>query len=464
MQCVHQSLPGERYQRIGLERGLLRSRVKSKIYYGWVVVGVSFATMSLVSPIGTLFQLFYQALKEEFHWSHGSISGIYAVHQFLNGAVSPLVGWLLDRYGPRRIMPIGALVIGIALAASSQITALWQLYLTFGVVAALGVSLLHSVPNTAIASNWFIRNRGAAIGIVISGGGFGQLWLTPTTQWFILHLGWRTAYLALAVLIFVVPATLISLFQYHKPADKGLVPYGETEGEKQKAKREVVVLNPSWAEKTWTLGLAIRTYRFWAVAAMTVCFSFGFFLVSSQLFVLTQEHAAFHVQSIIVAFILGAEGLHKGFAKMFGGILSDRIGRESTLSMSIGLMLVGILTLNRMQEQPSAWLLYVAVMLFGIGYGISLPSIMAAFADLFQGPRFGSILGTLTLGGLIGGGLGTSMGGRLRDITGGYQTNFMIAGVSFLAAVALAWAARPGGIRVIRRIDTPGAIERPAII
>ena len=85
--------------------------LKPKIYYGWVIVTVAFITMSLVSPIGTLFRLFYQAFKDQFAWSHASISGIYGLHQFLNGAISPLVGWLIDRYGPRRVMPVGALFL-----------------------------------------------------------------------------------------------------------------------------------------------------------------------------------------------------------------------------------------------------------------------------------------------------------------------------------------------------------------
>jgi MFS family permease len=428
------------------------SGVKRTFYYGWIVVAVSFITMSLVSPIGTLFQLFYQALKDQFHWSHGSLSGIYGAHQFLNGAISPLVGWLLDRYGPRRIMPVGALILGLAMVASSRITTLWELYLTFGVVAAFGVALLQSVPNTTIVSNWFIRNRGAAIGIVISGGGFGQLWLTPTTQWLILHLGWRAAYLALAPLIFIVPATLILLFQYHKPADKGLLPYGETESEKQKAKREVVVIDKEWAATEWTPGRAVRSYRFWAMAVMTFAFSSGFFLISSQLFVLTQEHPAFQVQSIMVAFILGAEGLHKGIAKMCGGLLSDRLGREKTLTISVGLIIAGIFTLGVMQGHPSAWLLYLSILLYGFGYGFSLPSMMAAYADLFQGPRFGSILGTLTLGGLVGAALGTGVGGHLRDMTGSYQTNFLLAVIAFAIAVTMIWSARPSRIRVIRTI------------
>ena len=436
----------------------MRNRLTStsRFYYGWVIVAVSFITMSLVSPVGTMFTLFYQAFETQFHWRHASISGIFG----LNGAISPLVGWLLDRYGPRRIMPIGALILGAGLVLSSQVSTLWQLYVAFGVVAACGVAMLQSVPNTAVVSNWFIRNRGTAIGIMISGSGFGQLWLTPVTEWLILHIGWRSTYLVLAPLVFVVPAALILMFQYHKPSDLRLQPYGETDAEKQKAKREVVIRDKQWAETVWTPGLAFRTYRFWAMALMTVSFSVGYFLISPQLFVLTQEHPEFRVHSIIVAFILGAEGLHKGSAKLFGGIISDRFGRERTITMSIGLLIVGLSVLSLVQAHPSALLLYFAILLFGMGYGLTLPSLMASYADLFQGPRFGAILGYLTLGGLVGAAIGASIGGHLRDVTGGFGTNFVIAAVAFLAAVVLAWSARPSAVRVVRRV-APRISESP---
>jgi MFS family permease len=425
---------------------------RRRFYYGWVIVAVAFVTMSLVSPIGTMFQLFYQALKEQFQWSHASISGIYGMHMLLNGAMSPLVGWLLDRFGPRRMMPAGAVILGLGLALSSQITALWQLYLTFGVIAAGGVAMLQSVPNTAVISNWFVKNRGTAIGVALSGTGLGQLLLTPATQWLILNYGWRAAYLALAPLVCLVPAVLIRLFQHQHPADKGLALDGATEGESPKGRREVIVINQQWAATDWTLGRAVRSARFWALAVMTLVFSGGFFLISSQLFVLTQEMSAFQANSLIVALIIGAGGFQKGAAKFVGGLISDRWGREKTMTLSGGLIILGILALNLLAASPSAWLLLAATVLYGLGYGFGMLAMMAAYADLFQGARFGTILGTLTLGGLIGASVGTSLGGYLRDLTGGYQLNFLIAAVAFALAVMMMWSARPSSIRIVRRV------------
>jgi MFS family permease len=435
-----------------------------KLYYGWVIVGVSFITMSLVSPIGTLFRLFYQAFKDQFAWSHASISGIYGLHQFLNGAISPLVGLLIDRYGPRRVMPVGALVLGAGLAASSQVNSLAQLYITFGLIAAFGVATLQSVPNVAIVSNWFVRNRGTAVGIVLAGSGLGEFVLIPATQWAIIHLGWRGTLLILALLVFIVPATLVLLFQHHKPSDKGLLPYGEAAQEKQGAKHEVVVIDKEWAETSWILRRALRTRRYWALVIMVFVFSLGYFLIAPQLFVLTQEFEQFQAHSIFVAFILGAAGLQEGIAKFTGGVIADRFGREKTMTMSVALIVVGIWMLSILESNPSAWLLYFAVLFYGLGYGFSLPTIMASCADLFQGPSFGSILGSLTLGGLCGAALGASTGGYLRDITGGYKASFIISTVAFAAAVALIWSARPSSIRAVRKVPDRAEVLKEAAL
>src|SRR4030095_828585 len=179
----------------------------------------------------------------------------------------------------------------------------------------------------------------------------------------------------------------------------------------------------------------IRTYRFWALAVMTLLFSFGYFLIAPQLFVLTQELEAFQVRSVAVAFIIGDPGFNKGAAKFLGGMISDYLGREKTITISTDVIVLGIFLLNLVQGSPSAWLLFIAIFTYGIGYGFSLATMMAAYTDVFQGPRLGAILGYLTLMGLLGAGFGTSVGGYLRDVTGGFQTNFLLATLAFISSV-----------------------------
>jgi MFS family permease len=197
---------------------------------------------------------------------------------------------------------------------------------------------------------------------------------------------------------------------------------------------------------------------------MVFVFSLGYFLIAPQLFVFTQEFEQFQAHSVFVAFILGAAGLQEGMAKFTGGVIADRFGREKTMTMSAVLIVGGIWMLSFLEGNPSVWLLYFAVLFYGLGYGFSLPAIMSSCADLFQGPSFGSILGSLTLGGLCGAALGASTGGYLRDITGGYETSFVISTVAFAAAVALIWSARPSSIRVVRKVRLPSGERQEAAV
>lgn len=427
-----------------------RLLLKRTFYYGWIVVVVSFTTVSLVSPVGTTFQLFYQAFKQQFQWSHAGISGVFGLHQFLNGAISPAVGWLLDRFGTRRVMPAGALILGSGLILTSQVERLWQLYITFGIVAAVGMAMIQSVPNTVVVANWFLKHRGTATGIVLAGTGLGQLWLTPVTQWLILTIGWRATYLVLAPVIALIPALLIMLFQYHRPSDIGLLPYGQESSQQQSVGRQVIVVDREWAATEWTLRHAARTFRFWALALTTFAFALGFFLVSPQLFVLTQERPEFQRRSLLIALVLGTSGLHKGWSKFVGGMVSDYLGRERTMAMSVGLILVGLYTLSMSQADPSAWLFFVAVFLFSTGYGLSMPVMIAAYGDIFHGPRFGSIVGCLTFVGLVGAAIGSSVGGLLRDLTESYQVSFIMSAVAFAVAAWMMWQARPSSVRRLR--------------
>jgi MFS family permease len=242
------------------------------------------------------------------------------------------------------------------------------------------------------------------------------------------------------------------LFQYQKPSDIGLLPYGEGPSRQQQTGRQVVVVDNEWAATEWTPGRAARTFRFWAIALMTFTFSLGFFLVSPQLFVLTQEHPEFQMKSVLIALVLGTGGLHKGWSKFLGGMVSDRFGRERTMTMSVGLVLIGLYALNMAPAHPSAWLFFVAVFLFSTGYGFGMPVMIAAYGDLFHGPRFGSIVGCLTFAGLVGAAIGSSAGGYLRDSSGSYQAGFVLSAVAFIIAAGLMWQAKPSCVRVLREV------------
>lgn len=436
------------------------------IYYGWVIVAVCFAVMALISPLVAAFSVFYVAILQDLNWTRGNTALAMSIYLVVNGLAAPFAGGLIDRFGPRRVMPVGALITAGALVWLSQITSLWHFYVAFGVVAAVGASMLHVVALTTVVSNWFVRHRGAAIGIVTSGQGVGQV-AVSLLQYLINRIGWRGAYLVLGLVISIIPTTLILLFLYRRPADRGLSTEDETRSRKPKSsdvrvaadeqmiehqtaevrKREVVILDKEWAETDWTVGKAVRTFRFWALTLVMAMFAAGFLIISVQLVAYLTDKG---YSSIVAASVVSLQGFITIIGRFTGGALSDRLGREKTLTLSVTSFIVCLVLLNAAGLIVVPIIVYVFAIFYGMGSGMTLPVLMASAADLFQGKHFGSILGVITLGGFSGGAIGAWLGGYFFDLTHAYSVNFLVAALLMLISGSLIWMARPGRVRLIR--------------
>ncbi|HXG64599.1 MAG TPA: MFS transporter, partial [Blastocatellia bacterium] len=274
------------------------------------------------------------------------------------------------------------------------------------------------------------------------------------------RVGWRGAYLALAVVIVTVPTTLVLLFMHKKPVDKGLsiedeaplwrkrAESGSADGEPERnRRREVVVVDRSWAEIEWTVGRSIRTFRFWALTLVMAMFAAGFLMISVQLVAyLTDEGFS----PVLAASVVGVQGFINIIGRFSGGWLSDRIGREKTLTLSVVSFVICLMLLKTAGAIANPILAYTFAIFYGMGSGMTLPVLMAAAADLFQGKHFGSILGVVTLGGFTGGALGAWLGGHFFDLTQAYDVNFLAAALVMFVSAALIWKARPSRIRQVR--------------
>jgi MFS family permease len=444
----------------------------SRIYYGWIVVATCFLVIAPVMPLFPSFAIFQVPILDEFKWSRGSFAIAMSIHLVVAGLAAPFAGGLVDRFGPRRVMPVGAFLTALALILLSWSAELWHFYVAFGLMAAAGSSLLHLVPLTTIVANWFERHRGSAIGIVSAGTGAGQLSLLPLIKILIDHIGWRYTYLVYGLTILVIPTTLIWLFLHRRPEDRGLsiedesgwrrgsdeagakteTGGGEAEqGNQGSGRTEVVILDKKWTETDWTLGKAARTLRFWALTLVMVLFAIGSLLISLQLVAYLGDKG---YGSIVVASVVGLQGMLNMVGQFTGGFLCDRIGREKTLNLSLVMFGAGIVLLNLAGAISSPALVYVFTLFYGVGQGMAAPSLMISASDLFQGKHFGSILGVIFLGGYFGGALGAWLSGRLFDLTGAYKLNFLLSGLAMLISMALIWKARPGSVRQMRSVET----------
>jgi len=431
-------------------------------YYGWIIVIVSFVVLGLISLVISSFPLFYVPVLQTFNWSRGSTAITMSIYLVFSGFAAPFAGSLIDRFGPRRVMPLGAFVTGCALLSLSRSSALWHFYFAFGVVAALGSSMLYVVPVTTIVSNWFERHRGTAIGIVTASPGTSQLLLLPVLQYLINWIGWRSAYLIVGAVLLLIPTVLIRLFLYGRPSDRGLSVGDETQLVRQKAgsthseehgktkrQTELIVLDKDWAETEWTIGKAVRTFRFWALSLVMGMFTVGFFLISIQLVAYMTDKG---YSSIVAASVIGLQGFVNILGTLLGGVVGDRWGREKTLTLSIAIFIGCIVLLNLGGWIVNPLIIYAFAVVYGIGFGMAFPTLMASAADLFQGKHFGSILGWIALGGYLGAALGSWLSGYLFDLTHGYRLNFFVAALVMFFSAALIWKARPGHVRTIRSV------------
>lgn len=185
------------------------------------------SNVSVANGVMYAFSVILVALLADFGLSRAELSGIFSVYMFVFFSSGVVVGPLLDRLGPRKIIPLGAVLIGLGLAACSRISSPYQLYLTYGLLTSLSAGCVGWIPNSVIISKWFVRRRGMAVGIVMCGSGLGILIFVPLTQFVIDLAGWRYGFLAVALVAVFCVAPLNAVFQRARPEDKGLLPDGE---------------------------------------------------------------------------------------------------------------------------------------------------------------------------------------------------------------------------------------------
>ena len=417
-------------------------------FYGWVVIAVAFVTMAVSVNARTAFSLLYPPILDECGWQRGQTAGAFTVGFFAATIFAPLFGILMDRFGPRLVIPLGATIVAAGFVAATWIASPWALYLTLGLMvvgASVGTSYIgHSM----FLPNWFVRKRGLAVGLAFAGVGLGAIVLLPLVQAYIETAGWRAACIAIAVAIVIVIIPLNLVFQRRQPADLGLEPDGG--GPRDRDGNTVRPVDPvvdrAWAETDWTLRKAIRTGRFWWIS--------GGYFAGLYIWYSVQVHQTRYLLDIgfgatEAAFALGLVGLF-GIAGQIGvGALSDRIGREWGWTLASLGFAVSYVALLMLAELPARWLVYVMVIAQGLlGYGLAT-LFGAVSAEIFAGRRFATIFAALTVCSNIGAGVGPWVTGAIYDMSGSYRWAFVLClGMCAVSALCI-WMASPRTVRLV---------------
>jgi len=410
-------------------------------------VAVAFVTMAVGVNARTAFSLLFPPILDELGWERGVTAGAFSFGFLVSAALSPLVGRLMDRRGPRVVIEMGVVVMATGLMLAPLVSRPWHLYATLGVLVGGGGNCLGYTGQSLYLPNWFVRRRGFAMSLAFSGVGVGSIVLLPWLQTLISRAGWRTACWALGLLVLGLLAPL-NLLLKQRPAELGLEPDGDSSqrGASAAGRTAANVVDAAWVAVDWTLARALRTARFWWIAV-------GYFLGLFAWYAVQVHQTKYLVEigfsPTHAAWALGLVSLVAVPGQIALGHLSDRVGREWVWTVgSLGFVFC-LLALLALRHTPTPALLYLMVIAQGM-LGYSLTSVIGAIpVEIFEGRHYGAIFGTLMVAAITGGAAGPWLTGALYDITGSYTPAFWIAiGGSTLSALAI-WLAAPRKVRAV---------------
>ncbi len=382
---------------------------QSKFYYGFIVAAACFSIQAIGVGSFLAYGVFFNPLMSEFGWSRAIISGAAALAFFTMGLVGIFVGRLNDRFGPRNLMRITAVFLGMGYLLMFKLATIWQLYLFYGIIFGIGLSSIDVVALSTIA-RWFSQRRGMMTGIVKVGTGAGQFTLTLLAGVLISSYGWRNAYLiigsaALPMLILLAQVLKRDPSQIDRSANR------------IESKPKIV---SNRIDSGLSLHETLRTFQLWILSFANLTVTFCLLII--------MVHIVPHARDIGVspthaAGILSTIGAVSMIGRFMAGVLIDRIGSKRVLIICYLLLIPGLLWL---QITDTLWMLYLFASIYGIAHGGIFTTISPLVAELFGTRDHGVILGIVICFGTTGGAMGPILAGYTYDITGSYSLVFRL--------------------------------------
>ena len=390
------------------------------VFRGWVVVAGAFAVLLVAYGLHYSFGVFFTALLDEFGWSRASLSGAFSLYAGAYCVVGFPAGRLTDAWGPRPVVALGGVFLGAAFVGMAFASQLWQPYVLYGVVAAIGMGTAY-VPCSSTVVRWFVRRRGLATGLASSGASIGSLISPPLTQLLITAVGWRRAYLVFG-LVAMVAIALGARVMRRDPEAFGLHP----DGDDRPPAGDV-------AGEPWPVGRALSTPAFWLLWAT---FTAAWLPIFVPLVHVPRLARDLGLSSLLAATVVSALGAGAVVGRLAMGALSDRVGRKRVGALALtaqALSFAGYTIVD------GAATLFAATLVFGFAYGGMSALFAPIVGDFFGRARAGALVGVFfaTAGSVAG--AGPFAAGAIFDLTGSYHTAFVLsAALSALAVVLLA--------------------------
>ena len=406
----------------------------NKIYYGWIVVGITCLVLLTSAGIRSTPGILMVPLEEEFHWSRATIALAVSINLILYGCIGPFAAAVMEKFGIRRSVLCALALVGIGVASTSLMQYPWQLILMWGVLVGVGTGFLASVLAAVVAARWFTARRGLVVGILSGGASTGQLLFLPVMANVTAAYGWRATVICIAAVVCVV-LPLVTLLMRDRPSDLGLMPYGETGEPKpaQPAKGNPVVL------AFGALREGARVRDFWLLAATYfVCGASTNGLIGTHLIPACMDHG---YTAVTGAALLATMGVFNFVGTTSSGWLADKFDNRWLLFIYYGLRGLSLLYL------PFSFTDYYTMTLFAMFYGLdwfaTVSPTVRILTNTFGRERAGMIYGWIFTAHQLGGASAAFFGGLLRVEYGGYMEAFMLSGALCLgAAIAVLFIGR----------------------
>lgn len=387
--------------------------MRGKYFYGYNIAAAGFIIQAVCYGSMITYGIFFNEFQAEFGWSRAVISGAWSLAFFIMGPIGIIAGRLNDKIGPRVIIVVSSISLGIGYMLMSFMQAPWQIYLLYGVLVCMGFGS-HDVITLSTAARWFTRRRGMASGIVKVGTGFGQLLIPMIVVWLITAYGWRKSYLIMGAGALVI-LMAVAMVLRRDPREMGLLP---DNGRDEFSNGGHGSANPSIP-----LRVVLLTRQFW-----TLCLSqmFAYFCLLTIVVHIVPHAMDLGLSPSVAAGVISTIGGVSMLGRIVLGTANDRIGGKRTLMISFMVLLCGLIWLQAARE---VWMLYLFGVIYGFAHGGFFTVMSPTVAEVFGTGSHGVIFGMVLSCGTFGGAMGPLLAGHVFDVTGSYQMVFLTLAV-----------------------------------
>jgi sugar phosphate permease len=409
---------------------VLAKYLRFRFHYGWLIAVITFLALLASAGMRSTPSVLIVPLEHAFGWSNATISLAISINLVLYGLSGPFAAALMERLGIRRVMLAALVLIALACALTTIMSAPWQLDLLWGVMVGLATGSLASVLAALIANRWFVKNRSLVMGLLTASNATGQLVFLPALASLAVSFGWRAAAWATAIAALVL-LPLVILFFIDHPRDIGLRPYGASPEESDGSK--ALAGNP-FSDAVGGLVRGLRSRDFWLLAgSFFICGASTNGLIGTHLIPASMDHG---ISEVTAASMLALIGVFDLIGTTVSGWLSDRMDNRWLLCWYYGLRGLSLLLLPYALGSTYL-LLLVFIVFYGLDWVATVPPTSRLAADIFGKQQVGIMFGWIFAAHQLGAATATYAAGALRTAVGNYQLSFISAGILCLLAAGM---------------------------